>query len=102
MNAAVQPWFDAGCTADRMSFGLLSDQALSEDEATAVLAAVTALGVKRVDIWSEPWTWKNFTNVWSDSLQKFIAANDTAVVVDSDSRVQHRHVQKRLSRAGGR
>lgn len=105
MNAAVQPWFDAGCTADRMSFGLLSDQALSEKEASAVLSAVRALGVKRVDIWSEPWTWTNFTQVWSKQLRQFIDDNETVVSSEKESSstsVQHRHAQKRSKRVGGR
>ena len=101
MDEAVQPWFDAGCTADRMSFGLLSDQALTDDEVTAVLGAVTALGVKRVDIWSEPWTFGNFTTVWNAGLQQFIADNSTAVA-ESEQRAQHRHAHQRLKRAGGR
>ena len=101
MNAAVQPWFDAGCTADRMSFGLLSDQAVTEKEAVAVLSAVHALGVKRVDIWSQPWTWPNFTEVWSTGFQQFIADNYTSAS-EGEVAAEHRHVQKRLKRMGGR
>ena len=104
MTAAVQPWFDAGCTAERMSFGLLSDQALSPTEATAVLDAVSALGVKRVDIWSQPWTWPNFTEVWSDGFKRFIADNETAAAaVGGGVEAQHRHAgEKRMKRKGGR
>ena len=64
-----------------------------------MLSAVHALGVKRVDIWSQPWTWPNFTQIWSASFKQFIAdTNSSTVVVESEKEVpQHRHVHKRLT-----
>ena len=101
MDAAVQPWFDAGCAVERMSFGLLTDQALNEKEVAAMLTAVRARGVKRVDLWSEPWTYGNLTTVWDTGLRKFIADDsDSEGGSKGQASVEgHRHaVLRRLNR----
>ena len=77
---SVQPWYDAGCAASRMSFGLLTDEASTEGELDLMFATIGKLGVKSVDIWVNPWRSADLTSHWADRLKRFIGSGtETAI-----------------------
>ena len=86
---AVAPWTDAGCTPQRMSLGLLQNEANTTAQAAAMFAAVRAVGVTRVDIWDNPWTSKDVTGVWADSMRAFIGGSNSTTTATVPSRHSH-------------
>ena len=84
MQRAVQPWFNAGCDASRLSLGLLQNQATTAQQAEQMMAEVTKLGVNKVDIWTNPWTTKTLIGVWDAALEAFIKGSHQTVEVDED------------------
>lgn len=78
---SVQPWYDAGCTAARMSFGLLTDEAATSSELDTMFATISKLAVRSLDIWVNPWRSPNIAKQWAEPLKRFISGGETEVAV---------------------
>ena len=87
---AAAPWLAAGCTAERLSLGVLQNEATTTAQAEAMFAAVKALGVSKLDIWVNPWVSKDVTGVWADGLRAFINSTTAAPAPR-----RHRHLRLR-------
>ena len=98
-NRSVAPWFAAGCTAERMSLGLLQNQAATADAVKEMMAAVRALGISKVDIWSNPWRSKDVIGVWQDELRAFVNGSVTSTDITPLRQRRHQHEAGRRERS---
>ena len=73
-SASIDWYTSHGCTAERLSIGLLAGQANTTDEATALLDAVRERGVSSVDLWANLWGQPELLDAWQTPLASFLDA----------------------------
>eukprot|EP01119_Soliformovum_irregulare_P021284 TRINITY_DN7057_c0_g1_i1.p1 TRINITY_DN7057_c0_g1~~TRINITY_DN7057_c0_g1_i1.p1 ORF type:complete len:331 (+),score=56.79 TRINITY_DN7057_c0_g1_i1:16-1008(+) len=70
-RSAAQPWFDAGCTPDRISLGLFPDEANVTNNIDLMFSTLDEMKIRSVDIWVNMWQ-SNATTLWKKQLAQFI------------------------------
>jgi hypothetical protein len=71
-NASIEWYTSHGCSPQRLSLGLLSDQINASEDAVELLAAVSAADVAHVDIWANLWAQPKLMEAWREPLAGFV------------------------------
>lgn len=74
--ASIDWYTSHGCTVDRLSIGLLTNQANCTEEVTTLLDAVRGRGISAVDLWANLWGQPELLDAWLSPLESFLNARE--------------------------